>query len=164
MEAKSKNTLFYTLIILGILVGSYLLFEHYNPSPSKFCNFGKSFDCGIVNKSPYSTIDGFFYLLAVDFKLPVSILNLPVPVAGLGILTLLLLAYLMYTINHSKTVFGVTPQKALKTMKILLVIALLFSLYLFLIEMFILKTYCVFCIVLDIILLGLTWITFTKEV
>lgn len=163
MQAKSKKMLFYTLIILGILAAGFLLYEHYTPSPSKFCNFGSNFDCGIVNKSPYSTIDGFFYLLAVDFKLPVPIYNIPIPVAGMGSLTLIILGILGYGVFNNKSIFGLSPEKALRSAKILLVLALLFSLYLFLIEIFLLKTYCIFCIILDIILICLTIIVFTLK-
>ncbi len=164
MQAKSKKMLVYTLIILGILVASFLLYEHYSPSPSKFCNFGSSFDCGIVNKSPYSTVDGMFYLLAVDFKLPVPIYNIPIPVAGMGILILIILGILGHSVFNNKDFLGISPKKALLSAKVLLVLALLFSLYLFLIEIFLLKTYCIFCIVLDIILILMTVIIFTAKI
>ncbi|MBI3032619.1 hypothetical protein HYY69_04035 [Candidatus Woesearchaeota archaeon] len=164
MQAKSKNILFYTLIIVGLVAASFLLYEHYTPTPSKFCNFGNNFDCGIVNKSPYATIDGIFYLLAVDFKLPISIYNIPIPVAGMGMIILFLLAYLMHGVHYQKKVLGLTPQSALKVIKLLLIMSLVFSLYLFLIEIFLLKTYCIFCIILDIILITLTIIACTIKV
>src|SRR3990172_4923957 len=57
-------------LVIGILSASFLLFEHFVPAASKFCTFGQSIDCGIVNKSPYATLDGISYLLTIDFKLP----------------------------------------------------------------------------------------------
>jgi len=46
------------LAILGIVVSSASLTQHYRKSKTSFCDFGESFNCDIVNRSEYSTIAG----------------------------------------------------------------------------------------------------------
>ena len=69
---KNKFKIFNVVLIIGMLISLFLVYEHFSPSASKFCTFGNSFNCGIVNKSPYANLDGLSYLLTIDFKL-----NLP---------------------------------------------------------------------------------------
>ena len=54
------------IIILGMLISLFLVYEHFSSTASEFCDFGEGLDCGIVNKSPYSTLDGITYFLVFD--------------------------------------------------------------------------------------------------
>ena len=63
-------------LILGILISLFLLYEHFSYTADRFCTFGESLNCGIVNKGPYSTLDGISYLLTIDFGLNIPFINL----------------------------------------------------------------------------------------
>lgn len=141
------------ILIIGMLASLYLLYEHFSPSASKFCNFGKAFDCGIVNKSPYANLDGISYLLTIDFELPLPLINISglgfifdflTANAFLGFLMFLLLFFLLkaHTTNNIKLAHG------------LLLFSLIYGFYLFLIQHFILKTYCIICLLLDAIIIA----------
>jgi uncharacterized membrane protein len=149
------------LLILGMLVSLFLVYEHFSPSVSKFCTFGNSFDCGIVNKSPYANLDGISYLLTIDFNLPIPLIDISginlffdaiTSNAFLGFLTLLFL-FLLRTKFKNKKLLWIKPDKNKKWVTGLLIFGIIYGFYLFLIQHFILKTYCIFCIALDIIIL-----------
>lgn len=151
------------LFVVGMLVALFLVYEHFSPSASKYCTFGESFDCGIVNKSPYATLDGISYLLTIDFGWSLPMINLTqygafvellVSNAFLGFLTLLFLFFLLKAYTKHKSFLWIKSNRILAWMKGILVFGVLYGLYLFLIQHFILKTYCLFCIVLDLILLS----------
>lgn len=148
------------LLIIGMLVSLYLTYEHFSPTASKFCNFGNGFDCNIVNKSPYSNLDGISYLLTIDFGLPLPFidiasqnffLNLITSNAFLGFLTFLLLFLLLL----------IKKQKKIILIKSILIFSFIYGFYLFLIQHFVLKTYCVFCLLLDFIIIISLIITLT---
>jgi vitamin-K-epoxide reductase (warfarin-sensitive) len=68
----------YTLILLalvGIVVSSLALREHYRTEGDAPCDINEKWDCGIVNKSPFATLGG-------------------VPVAAIGIVGYLLMGLL----------------------------------------------------------------------
>src|SRR3989344_2808480 len=67
---------FQIVLVIGMLISLFLVYEHFTPTASKFCSFGKGFDCGIVNKSPYANIDGISYLLTIDFGLDLPLINI----------------------------------------------------------------------------------------
>src|SRR3989338_1850871 len=58
MDKKKGLKIIIACSILAVLVFSYLLYLHYKPTDSKFCNLGEGFNCDIVNKSIYSEIIG----------------------------------------------------------------------------------------------------------
>src|SRR5437763_6938701 len=60
----------------GTLVSSLSLYHHYRTSQTKYCDFGESFNCDIVNRSTYSVI----------FGIPVALIGI------LGYLSLLVFA------------------------------------------------------------------------
>jgi uncharacterized membrane protein len=117
-----------TLNLFVLPVTIYLIVMHYKPEVSEFCTFGETFNCDIVNKSIYAEI----------FGIPVSIL---------GTLTYLLL--LAFSIrgkfkDQSKLVPYVTAFVAF---------GVLFSLRLTYIEAFVLRTWCLLCVIQQIIIL-----------
>ena len=150
------------VLIIGMLISLFLVYEHFSPSASKFCSFGDTLDCGIVNKSPYANIDGIFYLLVIDFKL-----NLPLPSiadinpffdlitanAFLGFITLLFMYFLNRNYKNKK-ILGVKRESNKKWIIGLLTFGVIYGAgYLLAIQHFILKTYCLFCIALDVTLI-----------
>lgn len=151
-----------TLFVVGMLVSLFLAYEHFSPEASKFCTFGTSFDCGIVNKSPYANLDGLSYLLTVDFGWNIPLINLTqygfwadllTSNAFLGFLTLLLLFFLLRASQKNKNCLWIRSSKTLSWVQGILLFGVLYGFYLFLIQHFLLKTYCLFCLVLDVILI-----------
>jgi len=103
----------------GVAVCSVSLYHHFGTSKTSFCNFGESFNCDIVNRSPYSTVLG-------------------VPVALIGILGYLLILALA-TVDRDK---AETPVMLL----VASVGGLGFALYLTYIEKFVLQSWCILCL------------------
>ena len=160
----TKNKLALTLnllLIIGMLLALFLVYEHFSATASKYCTFGTSFDCGIVNKSPYANLDGISYLLTIDFNLPLPLLDISsinwffdllTSNAFLGFLTLLLI-FALNTDFKNKKLLWITPENNKKWVIGLLTFGIIYGFYLFLIQHYILKTYCLFCIILDIVIL-----------
>src|SRR3989344_7431547 len=147
-------------LIIGMLISAFLVYEHFSATASKFCTLGEGFDCGIVNKSPYANLDGISYLLTIDFNLPLPLIDISginwffdfiTANAFLGFLTLLFIFMLNLKHNESKFTF-VLKKDNLKWIRGVLVFGEVYGFYLFLIQHFILKTYCIFCIALDLII------------
>lgn len=116
------------LNVLAILDTAYLTYLHYKPSASSVCNFGEQFNCDIVNKSTYAELFG-------------------VPVALLGLATYVLLL-----------IFSLRGLKKDQSTFIPWVFAfvgggVLFTLYLTGVEAFILRAWCLFCLIQQILIL-----------
>lgn len=148
---------------LAMLVSVFLIYEHFSEGAEKFCTFGKSFDCGIVNKSPYASVDGFLYFLLFDVGIDVRLLNLNqygllveflTTNAFLGFLTFFYLLLSIIHVEKKKKLFGMNVDRQLKTAKWILWFSIVYALYLVYIEFFVLKTICVFCVVLDLLILA----------
>tara|TARA_Y100000310_G_scaffold28141_1_gene26785 strand:+ start:1471 stop:1989 length:519 start_codon:yes stop_codon:yes gene_type:complete len=152
MKRGKKFKLIKIVSVLAILLSLFLIYEHYDPTPSQFCTFGESFDCNVVNKSPYSNIDGVFYFLGFNLGLPVPLLNIPIPVAAVSVLVFLYVFLSAGAIEKKKNLVGIKPARQLKILKWLMALSILFALYLFYIEKFILLMYCIFCIALDVLI------------
>ncbi len=145
-------------LIIGILISAFLIYEHFSESASKFCTFGEGFNCGIVNKSPYANLDGLSYLLTIDFNLPLPLIDISginlffdfiTTNAFLGLLTLFFV--LMLNLNYKKDKFLFIEKKSnTKWIRGIMIFGMLYGFYLFLIQHSILKTYCIFCLALDI--------------
>ena len=159
VNKKSKLPLILNiLLIIGMLSALFLVYEHFSATASKYCTFGTSFDCGIVNKSPYANLDGISYLLTIDFGLPLPLINLSginwlfdliTSNAFWGFLTLLLI-FLLRTKFKNKKLLWITPEKNTKWVIGLLTFGLVYGgVYLLAIQHFILKTYCIVCLILD---------------
>ena len=127
-STKTRYRWLVGLNLVAVLATIYLTYAHFKPSASEVCNFGEQWNCEIVNQSIYSEI----------FGIPVSIL---------GFITYTLLtAFALRGLKH--------PQpKLLPWVLAGTVGAAGFALYLTGIEMFVLKTYCVFCVVQQVIIL-----------
>lgn len=105
--------------VLGIAVSSVSLYHHFGTSRTAFCDIGESFNCDIVNRSPYSVFAG----------VPVALIGIA------GYLAVLALA----TVYRSKA----------ETPFILLIascIGLAFALRLTYIEARVLYTWCILCL------------------
>lgn len=114
--------------LAAMAVATYLTWAHFKPSLTDFCVFGEWWNCDIVNKSIYSEIFG-------------------IPVAILG-----LLAYTAFFIFSIRGLFR--DQKKLVPYFLFLVSGgTFFALYLTGIETFMLKTYCLFCVIQQILIL-----------
>jgi uncharacterized membrane protein len=162
---KKRKSLYLTiLLVLGMLSSLFLVYEHFSPSSSTFCNFGKSFDCGIVNKSPYANLDGFFYLLTIDFEVNIPtfylsdvnwFFDLLTSNAFLGFITLLFMSFLVFAYDKSKGFLWVKETKVLSWLKALSLFGVIYGAYLIFVQHFLLKSYCIFCLFLDVILVSI---------
>lgn len=151
------------LLVFGMLVSLYLVYEHFAPVASKFCTFGESFDCGVVSKSPYANLDGISYLLTIDYGLPLPlvdiagihpILDFLTANALLGFLMLLVLLLLINAQVRGKPFLGISPQRLSKFITALFMFSIAYGMFLIYIQHSILKTYCILCLTLDVILLA----------
>lgn len=151
------------LLIIGMFVSLFLLYEHFAPVASKFCKFGNSFDCGIVSKSPYSNLDGISYLLTIDYNLPLPLIDIAGinPIfdflttnAFLGFLMLFALLFLIHSYVRNRSFLGIQSWQMPRLITGLLIFSLLYGMFLIYIQHSILKTYCILCLTLDAILLS----------
>ncbi len=147
MDQKKRLLWIRILCILAILIAAYLAREHYAKEPSKFCVFGKSWNCDIVNKSLYSNVDAIFYMLGLN-------VNIPIPNAIVGGLLFVFIFLTTFSIKKNKPLFGIAAQKLIKLDRTLLFFGILYGLFLFYIQAFVLYTYCLFCILLDLVILS----------
>ena len=165
-EFSKKIDIFVILkivLIFGMLVSLFLVYEHFSATASEYCKFGASFDCGIVNKGPYSTLDGISYLLTIHFNLPLPLIdiaskgfipNLLTSNAFLGFLTLLILFLMVSAKTSKKNFLWIKNNKITKWIKGILIFGIIYGLYLVLIQHFVIKTYCIFCLLLDIVIIS----------
>lgn len=119
------------LAILGIVVSSLALREHYREYGDSPCSINERWDCGVVNHSPFAILGGVFDQVGFHTHLPL-ISNLPVATAGiLGYILMGLLAL----------------GRAYRWLLTFVLIALGFSLYLANIEAHVLGVWCVYCVI-----------------
>ena len=165
-----KEKLLYFVLILGMIISLFLVYEHFSASLDKFCSSGTSFDCGIVNKSPYANLDGIFYLFSVDFGMNVPtfdiksinwFFDLITSNAFLGFITLVLLFVMYYNYKKNKDFLFIKNRKIIFWIKGILIFSLLYGAYLFSIQHFILKTYCILCLGLDAVIVVSLILIFT---
>ena len=132
------TTFLFIAMLLGIATSTYLTYLHYAPTGSGFCDISEGLNCDIVNKSIYSEIFG-------------------IPIAVTGGLTFILVALLTLVVKKGKAIsFGKKriSQKAIaKLILTILIFSALFALYLVYIEAFLLYTFCVLCLFIDLIIL-----------
>jgi uncharacterized membrane protein len=163
MDKQDRNFhIIQMIVVLGMLISLYLLYQHFSPSSSVFCNFGEGLDCGIVNKSPYSTLDGITYFLVFDLGLNVKLLDfrnygflieLLQTNAFLGFLILLTKLFLLRAHKKQKHFSFIKQHRVLSWLKVLSLLSIVYGIFLIYIQHSILKTYCVFCLVLDLVLI-----------
>ncbi len=121
------RALLIVLALLGIIVSSLALREHYNTGDSP-CDINAKWDCGVVNKSIFAMVG-------------------PIPVAAIGIAGYLLLAVLAFRRNYF-------------FMRLAILFALGFSLYLTHIEKDLLQVWCVYCVSSLVIISTMTLLLF----
>ncbi len=107
------------LAIGGVAVSLVSLYEHFATSTTSFCNFSQSFNCDLVNRSPYSTL----------LRMPVALIG----AVGYSLIVILALVY----------------RSQSQTPMLLLMVSLVglgFALYLAYIEKFVLGAWCLLCL------------------
>lgn len=119
------------LAILGIVVSSLALREHYREYGDSPCSINERWDCGVVNHSPYAMLGGVFDQLGIHSHIP--ILG-GMPVATAGILGYIVMAAVVF-------------RRAYRWLLLLTFASLVFSLYLAHIEKDILGVWCVYCVI-----------------
>lgn len=116
------------LSVLGIVVASLALREHYREYGDSPCSINEHWDCGVVNHSKYALVGG-----AVEALKPIPGLG-SLPVATAGIIGYVLIAVLAWF-------------RAYRVLLVLILGALAFSLYLANIEKTILGVWCIYCVI-----------------
>ena len=158
---KKVFTIAKVIAVLAMLVSLFLIYEHFSEGAEQFCTFGESLNCGVVNKSPYASIDGILYFLLFDAGIQVPLLNLAdyghfidliTTNAFWGFVTFLFVFFSVRAIEKKKKCFGMDVKKQLRVLKWVLWLSILYALYLVYIELFVLKTICLFCIILDVLI------------
>lgn len=124
-----KRYIALTLInLLAFAISVYLATLHFKPDLSSVCVISEKWNCDIVNKSTYSLFFG-------------------IPVSVLGAFTYL--ALLAFSIRG----FFRNQKKLIPYVFLCLNGAVAFSLYLTGVEAFILKTFCIFCVSQQVLIL-----------
>src|SRR5271157_3889926 len=128
-----RGTMKYALLILallGVIVSSLALREHYRTYGDSPCSINERWDCGVVNHSSYAMLGATFAMTgALSY-----IIKWEVPVAALGIAGYILMGALAF----------------LRSYRLLLVVilgGLGFSLYLAHIEKDVLGVWCIYCVI-----------------
>ena len=119
------------LALLGIVVSSLALREHYREYGDSPCSINEHWDCGVVNHSPYALLGGVFDQLGIHAHIPILS---AMPVATAGILGYILMALLAFRQAH-------------RLLLALILASLAFSLYLAHIEKDVLGVWCVYCVI-----------------
>ena len=119
------------LAILGIVVSSLALREHYREYGDSPCSINERWDCGVVNHSPYALLGGVFDQLGIHSHIPILS---AMPVATAGILGYIVMGIVIF-------------RRAYRVLLVLVLASLAFSLYLAHIEKDILGVWCVYCVI-----------------
>ena len=140
MEIKKGARIISIIAIISTIISLYMVYLHYSPEPSEFCNFWENLNCDVVNKSEWSELFG-------------------IPVALLGFLTFLAIFILNLFILRDKKEFSgfdLTQKRIIILQLIILIWSIIYS-YGFLllyVEYYKLSgIYCPLCLLLDIIIL-----------
>ena len=119
------------LALLGMVVSSLALREHYREYGDSPCSINEHWDCGVVNHSPYALLGGVFDQLGIHSHIPI-LGGMPVATAGiLGYIVMALVAF----------------RQAYRLLLALILASLAFSLYLAHIEKDVLGVWCVYCVI-----------------
>lgn len=130
-----------SLIALGVT--AYLTYMHFKPEASDFCNFSDQWNCDVVNKSQWSYID-------------LGFVEIPVSILGFGtylIFFVFSILLIRKAVNWRKLHPKLNELLVLNVLRYLSVIGVIFSLYLTYIEAFKLQTFCLFCVVQQVIII-----------
>lgn len=139
--------------MLAVLISLFLLYQHYAKESSRFCNFGKSFSCDIVNKGEYSTVDGVANLaLSLVFGANFY-LNIPIPNSLISVMVFGFMFFVAHNLQKKKSFLGMREGALLKAMQGIMVASILYALFLIYIEAAVLYSWCLFCLALDAVML-----------
>jgi len=144
MRQKQQRLLkfIFFLSILGIVLSGYLTYLHYSTLNSP-CDLNGTFQCSIVKQSKYAEVFG-------------------IPVAFLGLLGYSFLGLISFSLSKENLLKKIKEKKILRktisaeNLLAFSVIALGVSLYLTYAEFFLIKALCIFCLVSQITILGIT--------
>jgi len=118
------------LAVLGIVVSSLALREHYREYGDSPCSINERWDCGVVNHSPFALLGGVFEQMG----LPHIPLISGLPVATFGILGYIVMAVVAF-------------RRWYRVLLVLTLGSVAFSLYLAHIEKDLLGVWCVYCVI-----------------
>ena len=118
------------LAVLGIVVSSLALREHYREYGDSPCSINERWDCGVVNHSPFAVLGGVFDQMGFHAHIP---LVSALPVATAGILGYIVMAAFAF-------------RRGYRTLLVLTLVSLGFSLFLAHIEKDVLGVWCVYCV------------------
>jgi vitamin-K-epoxide reductase (warfarin-sensitive) len=107
------------LAVCGVLVSGVSLYHHYGTSATSYCDIGQNFNCDVVNRSSYSSIEG----------VPVALIGL------IGYVALLTMATLYRHRTELPAILAIASMAGLA-----------FALYLTYIEGFVLAAWCILCL------------------
>ena len=113
------------LAVLGVVVSSLALREHYREEGDAPCDINARWDCGIVNHSPYAMVPHH----ANDWPL-----HFQIPVAVFGIAGYILMGILAF-------------RRSYRLLLVPTFAGLAFSLYLANIEKNVLGVWCIYCVI-----------------
>lgn len=123
-------------------VTAYLVYMHYAPEASDVCEINEQFNCDIVNKSQWS------YIPIGSFEFPVAILGF-LYYLGVFVGTIGVLKGWKFTKIHK----WFEPMNVIRLMRWITIPGLLFTLYLTYIEAFVLYTFCLFCVIQQVLII-----------
>jgi uncharacterized membrane protein len=118
------------LALLGVIVSSLALREHYRTYGDSPCSINERWDCGVVNHSPFAVLGGVFEQMGIPHIPLLSAL----PVATAGILGYILMA-------------AVILFRRYRLLIVFTLLSLAFSLYLAHIEKDVLGVWCIYCVI-----------------
>ncbi|HYM79182.1 MAG TPA: vitamin K epoxide reductase family protein [Candidatus Dormibacteraeota bacterium] len=118
------------LAVLGVVVSSLALREHYREYGDSPCSINERWDCGVVNHSPFALLGGVFEQMGLHTRIPILS---AMPVATAGILGYILMAAVVF-------------RRAYRGLLLLTLASLAFSLYLAHIEKDVLGVWCIYCV------------------
>ncbi|MBI4919126.1 hypothetical protein HY837_04290 [archaeon] len=153
MSHKSLFLIVFFLSFFGLILSSYLLYIHYQPSEEGFClSFDNSNNCDIVNKGPFSDRFGC-------------------PIAGIGLLGYISFITVSLIALHKNvlknTWLECHSEKSTSYLLYLALGALAFTIYFNYLQIFIIGLICTLCEVsatIVVILLTLSIIIKNKEI
>ena len=164
MDKKRGLKLIAIFSILAILVSIYLAYQHFAPEGSKWCNIGASFSCDIVNKSEFSTLDGVFNLFLKILFDRDFYWYFPLPTSIVSILMFLFILVGSIKLVHGRNYFGMSEKTVIKVIQYLMLFSIIFASFLVYIEAEVLQSWCIFCLILDVLILIITYLVFAIEV
>ena len=118
------------LAVLGIVVSSLALREHYREYGDSPCSINERWDCGVVNHSPFAVLGGVFEQMGLP--------HIPL-IGGLPVATAGILGYIVMAVVAFRRWYSV--------LLVLTLGSVAFSLYLAHIEKDILGVWCVYCVI-----------------